>query len=203
MLDDRIWTAGAHRVLHDDGTRLTLACWPGATTLAPTTWIEWLHTRDEATRLQGIPDLASRRWQLGEWIWQDTAVLTWVGLDPDFSLQRYLPITGGADHWKINFERPVRRTPHGIDTFDLLLDLIADPHTLAWQWKDQHEYDQARDLGVITDADHQRVEQARERAVAFVEARSGPLAQNWSDWRAPDHWPVPALPPHALKAGTP
>ncbi|GAA2913204.1 hypothetical protein Acy02nite_90470 [Actinoplanes cyaneus] len=97
VLDGLVWTAGAHRVLDDDGTRLPLACWPGATTFAPTSWIEWLRTRDEATRLQGIPDLASRRWQLGEWIWRDTAVLTWVGLDPDFSLQRYLPITGGAD----------------------------------------------------------------------------------------------------------
>lgn len=97
VLNGQVWTAGAHRVLDDDGRQLILACWPGTTTFAPTTWIQWLHTRDEATRLQGIPDLASGSWQLGEWIWQDTAVLTWVGLDPDFSLQRYLPITGGTD----------------------------------------------------------------------------------------------------------
>lgn len=95
----------------------------------------------------------------------------------------------------------MRRTPRGIDTFDLLLDLMVDPATLAWQWKDQHEYDQARRLGVITDADHRRVDQARQRAVAFVEARTGPLGRDWSAWRAPEQWPAPTLPPDALTLG--
>ncbi|MEV6345835.1 hypothetical protein [Actinoplanes sp. NPDC051851] len=127
MLDGRVWTAAGHRVLADDGTHLQFVLWPGTRTYSPTTWIDWFRTGDVSVRKQAIPDLAARNWTLGEWIWQDTAVLTWVGFDPDFNLQYYQPITAGTAYWKLNFERPVTRTPHGIDTFDLLLDLIIAP----------------------------------------------------------------------------
>lgn len=201
----RVWTAAAHRVPDDDGRQLTLASWPGVTTYSPTTWIEWLNTGDDATRKQGIPDLAAGRWSLGEWIWRDTAVLTWIGLDPDFSVQRFLPVTsdgGGTDLWKINFERPVHREPCGVKTFDLLLDLVVDPASGAWRWKDEDEYEQARALGVISDSEHRRVEPARERAIAFVEGRRGPLAQDLSQWRVPDDWALPILPAHAIRSGS-
>ncbi|GLW29127.1 DUF402 domain-containing protein [Actinoplanes regularis] len=201
VLDGRVWSAAAHRVLDDDGQRLTLCCWPGVTTYAPTTWIEWLGNRDDAIRKQGIPDLATGRWDLGEWIWRDTVLLTWVGLDPDFSVQRFQAVSGGSTQWKINFERPVRRTTIGIDTFDLLLDLIADPACDRWSWKDEDEYDQARRLGVITDADHRRVGRARHRAVHLVETRGGPLAQDWSTWRPDSGWPTPVLPSGVKDAG--
>jgi hypothetical protein len=154
---------------------------------------------------QGIPDLAAAQWELGEWIWCDTVVLTWIGLDPDFSAQRFLPVgpdSGGTDLWKINFERPVHRKSGSVDTFDLLLDLVVDPATGTWRWKDEDEYEQARGLGVISDADHRRVEPARQRAVAFVEARRGPLAQDWSQWRVPDDWPLPILPAQAIRSAS-
>ncbi|GAA2673887.1 hypothetical protein [Actinoplanes palleronii] len=64
-------------------------------------------------------------------------------------------------------------------------------------------YAQARRLGMITDAGHRRVEQARERAVAFVETRSGPLSQDWSTWQVPAEWPLPSLPPGALDRSAP
>jgi hypothetical protein len=180
VLDGRVWTAAAHRVLSDDGHRLSLACWPGSPAYAPTTWIRWLHDGDDATRAEGVTNLAAGRWQLAPWTWRHTALLTWIGLDPDFSLMYFRPLTGGTEQWKVNFERPVQRTRLGVDTFDLLLDLAGDPTGEHWTWKDQHEYDQARRLGLIDDAEHHRVVQARQRAVAFVEARSGPLAQDWS-----------------------
>jgi protein associated with RNAse G/E len=124
--------------------------------------------------------------------------MTWVGLDPDFSVQFYRPITGDPPWWKINFERPVQRTPLGIDTFDLLLDLIVDQSGQC-SWKDLDEYANARRLGVISDAEHHRVHEARDRAVAFVEARRGPLAPDQvMDWRVPDDWPIPVLPPCAI-----
>jgi hypothetical protein len=199
VINGRVWSAAPHRVLDDDGQQLTLASWPGVTTYSPTTWIEWLRTGDDATRKQAIPDLAAGRWQLGKWIWQDTAVLTWVGLDPDFSLMRFLPVTAGTSIWKVNFERPSERTEAAIETFDLLLDLVAHPDTMQWHWKDEDEYAQARRLGVIGDAEHRRVEQARQRAVAFVETRGGPLAQDWSDWQVSTDWPIPILPADAIR----
>lgn len=201
VLGGKVWTASAYRVLSDDGQQLSLACWPGSPSYVPTTWIRWLHDRDDATRKQGIPGLASGQWQLGMWAWRDTILLNWTGLDPDFSLIYLRAAAGGTHQWKVNFERPVRRTPLGIDTFDLLLDLTSDTADGPWQWKDKDEYEHARRLGIISGADHHRVELARQRAIAFVEARSGPLAQDWSTWEVPAAWPVPVLPQSALELG--
>lgn len=201
VLNGRVWTAAAHRVLHDDGNRLVLVSWPGTVGYTPANWIRWFTEGDESARKQAVADLAGGVWELGRWVWQDTIVVTWVGLDPDFSLQLYLPVDGGPEQWKINFERPAHRTPIGIDTCDLLLDLITELGGTAWRWKDVDEYDEIRRRGLITDAEDQRVQGARLRAVAFIEAGEGPLAENWSAWRVPDDWPVPQLPAGALDIG--
>lgn len=98
----------------------------------------------------------------------------------------------------MNFERPSHRTRIGIDTFDLLIDLVITPDLSRWTRKDVDEYAQARRLGLINKTDHHRVQQARQRAVALVEAGDGPFAQDWSHWRVQPHWPLPVLPEDAL-----
>ncbi|BCY11031.1 DUF402 domain-containing protein [Actinoplanes sp. L3-i22] len=198
VLNGRVWTAAAHRVLHDDGHKLVLVSWPGTVGYALTTWIQWLTDGNSRSRPQAVADLAAGTWELGQWVWRDTAVVTWIGLDPDLSLQAYLPVDGGPTQWKINFERPVTRTPIGIDTCDLLLDLMVDPIAGRWRWKDADEYAQARTLGLISDADDERVRAARKRAVALAESGDGPLAEDWSQWRVPDDWSLPVLPPRVL-----
>lgn len=202
VLDGRVWTAAPHRVLSDDGTRLILVTWPGTVGYTPTTWIRWFTEGDEAARAQAVANLIDGGGELGRWTWQDTTVVTWVGLDPDFSLQLYQPVDGSSSHWKINFERPVTRTPDGIDTCDLLLDLMIDPNGATWQWKDENEYAEFRRHGVISETEDRRVQAARERAVAFAEARQGPLAEDWSAWLIPADWPLPQLPPEALDTGS-
>jgi hypothetical protein len=100
----------------------------------------------------------------------------------------------------INFERTPRRTPIGIDTFDLLLDLVVDVGRAHWTWKDEDEYTQARKLALIADDEHRRIEAARQRALAMIETRREPFTTDWSTWQVPHDWPDPALPPNALDA---
>ncbi|WP_433256637.1 DUF402 domain-containing protein [Streptosporangium sp. CA-135522] len=102
--------------------------------------------------------------------------------------------------WYVNFQRPYRRTPRGIDTFDLLLDLVVTPDLSSYTWKDEDEYLHGRRLGVVTDAEHRRVQQARDEALAMVEERRGPFAAPWPDWRTDPSWPAPVLPDDALAA---
>jgi len=123
----KVWSAAPARVIDDDGTLLQVAGWPGIQSMAPTTWIQWLITGDDAVRKQAIPDLARGQWQLDRWTWRDTTVISWFGSDLDFSIHLYTPVSGGAPHWYLNFERPARRTTIGIDTFDLLLDWWPTP----------------------------------------------------------------------------
>jgi hypothetical protein len=199
VLRGRVWTAAPTRVIHDLPGDLLLAYWPGIEGLASTIQIESLLTGDDAVRKRALPALADGRWELGRWTWRDTLLMTWLGVDEDFGVCRFFRTESGQETWYINFERPYRRTRIGVDTFDLLLDLVVAPDRSGWRWKDEDEYAQARRLGLIGDAEHRRVERARERAVALVESGDGPLARDWSAWRVPPSWPYPALPEDTLE----
>ena len=71
-----------------------------------------------------------------------------------------------VDHWYVNFEQPLRRSPVGFDTFDEKLDLIVRPDG-SYRWKDEDELEQAAAAGLL-DADAVRARGgARPRGVAL------------------------------------
>jgi protein associated with RNAse G/E len=151
-------------------------------------------TGDEAVRKQAIPNLAAAKWDLERWTWRGTTVLTHLCPGEYFSVNRFLEAQDRGVGWYINFELPFRRTGIGVDTFDLLLDLVVEPGLSSYSWKDEDEYTHARRLGVIHDALHRRIDEARQRAVALVEACGGPFCQDWSAWQRDPAWPTPNLP---------
>ncbi|MEU7858743.1 DUF402 domain-containing protein [Nonomuraea sp. NPDC049141] len=95
--------------------------------------------------------------------------------------------------WYVDFDLPKQRTHLGIDTFDLLLDLVAEPDLSRYQWKDVDEYEQGRRPGLIDDQAHRHVAAARAEVIGLIETRQGPFAHDWSP---PPHesWPMPVLP---------
>ncbi|MGF7238966.1 MAG: DUF402 domain-containing protein [Frankia sp.] len=196
-LRGQIWTAAPHRVVEDDGHELLLACWPGVEMLAPTTWIEWLRTGNDTVRKQAIPNLAAGRWDLGRWNWRDTTVLGRFGAGDYFSVHRYFDSDHQCGGWYVNFEVPYRRTAIGIDTFDLLLDLVVEADLSGHSWKDEDEYAHGRRLGLISDRLHTRVDEARHQVISLIETRQGPFADDRSDWRCDPRWPTPRLPDDA------
>jgi uncharacterized protein len=90
-----------------------------------------------------------------------------------------------VDHWYVNFERPLRRTPVGVDTFDEKLDLIVSPAG-RFRWKDEDELEQAAAAGLL-DPDEVRAEARRV-------LDEWPFPTGWEDWRPPPEWPIPQLP---------
>lgn len=197
-LGGKIWSATPYRLIRDSGRELMIACWPGVEMLAPTTWIEWLLTGNDSVRKQAIPNLVSGQWELGRWTWRDTTLLSLFGAGEYFSVHRFFGAGQRDGRWYVNFERPSRRTPIGIDTFDLLLDLVVEPDLSGHTWKDEDEYAQARRLGLIDDTLHSRIEHTRGQVLALIEGRSGPFAADWSGWRPDPAWPDPVLPANAL-----
>ena len=193
VLDGLVFSASPHRVLADTGDVLMLAHWPGIAAKAPRTWTDWCRTGDDAVRKQALPDLAARSWELDDWVWERTGRITWIGLDEWFSVHRNFDLDGNPLNWYLNFERPIRRTPSGVDTFDVMIDLVTAPDLSSWQWKDEDEYAELSRLGVIGPDERRQIEAARERAVAFVESRGGPLSEDWSSWQADPAWPLPKL----------
>jgi len=198
VLRGKVWTAAPYRVIRDTGTELVLACWPGVEMLAPTTWIQWLRSGDEAVRNQGIPNLVDGRWELDRWAWRDRTLLARFAAGDYFSVTRFFDAEGGCGGWYVDFVRPYRRTRIGIDTFDLLLDLIVTADLSGYRWKDEDEYARGRRLGLIDDALHQRVDAAREQVISLIESRRGPFADDYSWWRRDPAWPTPVLPIDAV-----
>jgi hypothetical protein len=197
----KVWTSHAMWNLRDTPEEWVVARAPGAESLAPTTWIQWLLTDDDAVRKQALPNLAAGRWTLDRWVWRDTALLLWHPPGAWFSVNAYYD--PADDHrllrWYVNFQRPLRRTAIGFDTFDLLVDLVVEPDLSGWTWKDEDEYAQGRRLGIIDAADHAAVEAARHEVLAMIARREGPFAPDSPHltWRPTPDWPPPQLPPEA------
>ncbi len=188
---EKVWTASPHRVLADDGDRITLAYWPGIVSLAPCAWIASLETGNPAERDRMTVDLASGQWRLGRWTWRDTLWVSGQRVGDYFGVGQFFDQKHRLLRWYVNFQRPYRRTEWGIDTFDLLLDLIVESDLSGYRWKDEDEYRQGRRLGVISDMEHRAVQEARDQVIALIEQRRGPFAESWTINLT---WPLPMLP---------
>jgi len=167
--------------------------------MAPTTWIHWLRTGDEEVREQAIPNLAAGRWELDRWTWRDAVLISRSAPGDWFTVSRFFRPDDPEPGWYVNFERPHTRTAIGIDTFDLLLDLVVAPDLSTWTWKDEDEYAHARRIGLIDDATHRALDRARQQAIELVTARSGPFAGDWSTLPVDRTWPLPLLPVEGMR----
>jgi hypothetical protein len=92
---------------------------------------------------------------------------------------------GTFSHWYVNFERPLRRSRVGFDTFDEKLDLIVQPDG-SYEWKDEDEFALAAAAGLLH-ADAVRAEAKRV-------LDEWPFPTGWEDWRPGEGWPIPQLP---------
>jgi protein associated with RNAse G/E len=194
----KVWTATPYRTVRDDGETVALAHWPGVESLKPTTWIRWLRQGDEGARAEAFPNLAAGTWELDGWTWQDTTTLTLAWENEYFAVDLVFR-DGTFTGWYVNFQRPFVRTTIGVDTFDLLLDLVVDADGAA-RWKDEGEYAHGRRLGLVSDAEHRAVGLTREQVLSLLAGRTGPFAYDWTAWRRDARWPDPVLPATALSA---
>lgn len=187
----KVWTATPYRVLDDTGPYFVAAAWPGLRCLFSTSWIDCV--TNGGPRDRTLAELASGAWELGWWTWQRTTVRSWYAIDSYFTVRQQFD----ADHrplaWYVDFDLPKQRTRLGIDTFDLMLDLVVEPDLSRHRWKDEDEYRHGRRLGLIGDHVHREVDRARQEILGLIETRQGPFAHDWSPL-AHATWPAPALP---------
>ncbi|MEU3188907.1 DUF402 domain-containing protein [Streptomyces sp. NPDC006923] len=195
----RVWTEQALRVVDDTGAALVTACVPGTEVRWPSLYAKALADGDRAVRTEAFDAMATGEWSLADGVWQETEMLMWKPPAAWFSINAfYVPDGDGRRlrNWYVNFEQPTRRTREGFDTFDLTVDLVVDPDLSRWTWKDEDEYAHVRRLGIISDAEHRAVEDARAEVLGMLADRSGlfAAADRWAAWRWEPAWPVPRLP---------
>jgi protein associated with RNAse G/E len=101
--------------------------------------------------------------------------------------------------WYVNFEVPYQVVDDGLETMDLVLDMIVKPD-LTWWWKDRDEFDDAVLRGVLDPDLAGTLETEASRITDLIARRDGPFRPTWSRWRPDRCWSAPSLPAH-LRAG--
>ena len=168
----RVWRAQACRIVQETPDLIALWLPPGTPAVLP--------FDAEGKRIR-IP---SNDWTLEHVTWtRDALCLARPGRA--HSIYLFRREDGGLEHWYVNFEQPLRRTPVGFDTFDEKLDLVVAPDG-SYRWKDADELEQAAALGLL--------DAAAVRAEAARVLEEWPFPTGWEDWQPDSSWPLPQLP---------
>jgi hypothetical protein len=187
----RVWAARPMRVVEDRGDFLAL-WFPRRT--------RWKVPRTPPTRAR--PETRAERfaamleredWVLRDFEWDVDSL--WLMRPGSWHAVR----VGWRDEWEpwgwyVNLEQPARRTARGVQTMDLMLDVIVEPEG-TWRWKDEDELDALVQAGLFDAATAARVRDEALAVIRRVEAGAAPFRDRWHDWRPDPGWRLPELPP--------
>jgi len=76
---------------------------------------------------------------------------------------------------------------------DNFLDVIVEPDLSAWHWKDEDEFAEAIELGIISPEKAQAIRADGERAANWIKSGNSPF-NGWENWRPDPAWNASALP---------
>jgi hypothetical protein len=95
--------------------------------------------------------------------------------------------------WYVNIQEPFRRTPLGIDTQDLELDLVVAPDG-SWRFKDDEELEPWVERGRWTAEEVVAIRAEGARLAAELDAGRRWWSDEWATWEPDPAWPAPTLP---------
>jgi hypothetical protein len=88
--------------------------------------------------------------------------------------------------WYVNLQAPLAVRGDRFDTTDWALDLVVRPNG-SWSWKDEHDFAEAQELGILDAAAAAEVRAEGERVI-----EASPWPTGWEGWRPPREWePLP------------
>lgn len=160
--------------------------------LAPGTDVQWWALKDGADpRTLPAADrftapIVSRRR-----IWEETSVLRVLPLDAPYSVLHFWDAQGTFGCWYINFERPKIRRRFGLETVDLVLDLVLLPDGSHY-WKDEDEVGPAIAAGWITEDEAASARAAGEEILSDFELWLEEL-EDWRSFQPDPQWVTPHL----------
>jgi predicted RNA-binding protein associated with RNAse of E/G family len=172
--------ASPHLVVRDDGDLVVLHIPVGAQAKTAVS---------DGPATGPIRGQADREWELQDLTWHSYRVLRLMRWGERHSLELFWHEESDEfAGWYVNLQEPLRRSPVGFDTDDLVLDIWVEPNGV-WEWKDEDELEEAVRLGRFTPAEAAAVRAEGERVIA-----ARPWPTGWEDWKPDPSWPVPELP---------
>jgi len=135
----------------------------------------------------------------GDWMLKDSQ---WLGYNrltmkipsADYSVEIYYNAADDSMRsWYINLEDPFRRTRLGFDFLDQMLDIVASPDLSTWRWKDEDEFEEAVDLGVLSPTRADALRSEGEKAIGWLQSGKSPF-NKWVNWIPDPSWQLPILP---------
>lgn len=187
---DLVWAARPLTVVEDTADRLLLWLPHGTRRKVPMTPPS---RPDPATRKERIVEMLDRRdWVHVEHVWDVSSL--WILRPGDWHAVwvSWLP-SGEHLGWYVNLQRPFRRTSIGIESMDLMLDVVAEPD-LSWRWKDDDELDEILRRRIFDSATGERVRREAREVIDRIEKQQTPFDESWPAWRPDPAWTLPVLP---------
>ena len=187
---NRVWAARPLIVVEDRVDRLVLWIPQGTRRKVPATPSTRIDppTRHDRT----IANLEHGDWVLDDHVWDVSSLwilhpndwyAVWVSWsEPEVQLG-----------WYVNLQQPFRRTSAGIESMDLMLDVVAETD-LSWRWKDADEFDEIAERGIFDAELVRRVRDEARAVVGRIEQRLPPFCDPWPTWRPDSTWITPQLP---------
>ncbi len=131
--------------------------------------------------------------------WRGPGVLRVHRRGDPWSVWRWRDGAGWRPGCYVNLEQPWRRTAHGFDTRDWVLDLVLDADG-APTWKDADELAWCEQMGTVTAEHAADVRRAGRQALAAARAGEFPFAADWDRWTVDGTTAVPD--PASLRRAT-
>jgi len=160
--------------------------------LAPGTPVQWWALQDGSdprtlppAHRFAVPIVSRPR------VWEDSSVLRVLPLDAAYSVLHFWDTAGTFGCWYVNFERPKTRHAFGVETVDLVLDLVILPDGSHY-WKDEDEVGPAIDAGWVTESEAAGARVAGEQILANFDRWLDDLG-DWRSFKADPTWSTPGL----------
>jgi hypothetical protein len=181
----QLWTARPEIVVQDTSELLALYIPRGA---------HWKQARSFDDKKVSTLSRKTGEWKLADTIWQGEGRLRLAVPGSQYSVLAFWNDNHTAlNCWYINLEDPLTRTARGFDYMDQLLDIIVEPDLKNWHWKDEDEFQEAIDLGLIPPQQAKMFRAEGEKALKLLQSGNS-IYNSWEYWQPDPSWQVPVLP---------
>lgn len=128
--------------------------------------------------------------------WSGGGILAVFQPQTMYSVWFFETASGLRDSYYINIEAPYVRSVDGVETSDLVLDIVAESDR-SYRYKDEDELEFAREARLFSDRDVAEIRCAAEAAANDVTTWRFPFDADYQSFQPPPDWSIPSLPQNA------